>query len=130
MSKLVTDFRDLHVFQISMVKSMDIFHLTKGFPKEEKYSLTDQIRRSSRSVSANIAEAWRKRRYRKSFLYTMNVAESEATETRVWLEYSYKCGYMEKEEFMLLDDEYDKISAMLYKMMNSADRWAPGTNGP
>ena len=123
MSKLATGFRDLRVFQISMSTSMEIFQLTKRFPKEEQYSLTDQIRRSSRSVSANIAEAWRKRRYRKSFLYTLNVANGEATETRVWLEYSYKCGYLEREEYLSLDNQYDKISAMLYKMMKSVDQW-------
>jgi len=106
-----------------MSNSMDIFHLSKGFPVEEKYSLTDQIRRSSRSVSANIAEAWRKRKYKKSFIYALNVAHGEATETRVWLEYSYGCGYIGKQVFLKLDDEYDKISAMLHKMMNSADRW-------
>ena len=75
-------------------------------------------------MSANIAEAWRKRKYRKSFLYTLNIADSEATETRVWLEYSYKCGYLGKEEYLLLDDQYDKISAMLHKMMKSVDQWS------
>ena len=75
-------------------------------------------------MSANIAEAWRKRKYRKSFLYTLNIADSEATETRVWLEYSHKCGYLGKEEYLLLDDQYDKISAMLHKMMKSVDQWS------
>jgi len=87
MGKIETH-RDLEVYQLGMEGASRIFELSKRFPKEEIYALTDQIRRSSRSVCANIAEAWRKRRYRNSFVCNLNVAEAEAAETQVWLEFA------------------------------------------
>ena len=87
----------LEVYKMSVESAIIIFEQTKKFPKEETYSLTDQIRRSSRSVSANIAEAWRRRRYKKAFIDKLNISESEAAETQVWIEYSIKCNYLERE---------------------------------
>ena len=86
---------------------MRIFDLSKGFPKEETYSLTDQIRRASRSVTANIAEAWRKRRYPAAFISKINDAEGEAAETQTWLEYSVRCGYLNREEVKPIFREYE-----------------------
>ncbi len=123
MGKLALDYSDLDVYKISIEQAMEIFHLTKRFPVEEKYSLIDQIRRSSRSVSANIAEAWRKRRYKRGFTFSLTVAQCEASETRVWLEYAYRCGYLDQNCFEDLNDQYDKISRMLYKMIISVNRW-------
>jgi four helix bundle protein len=102
---------------------MAIFQLSKGFPKEETYSLTDQIRRSSRSVCANIAEAWRKRRYEAAFISKLNDAEGEATETQTWLEFSVKCEYLERERGLELYREYDEIIAMLLSMGNNPGSW-------
>ncbi|MBI1923122.1 four helix bundle protein [Candidatus Poribacteria bacterium] len=99
----------LEVYQLSVKAAMRIFELTKSFPKEEMYSLTEQIRRSSRSVSGNIAEAWRRRRYEGAFTNKLNESEAEAAETQVWLEYSVKCGYLDREVGKELHEEYDKI---------------------
>ncbi len=93
MSRNIRDFRELRVYDTAM----EIFQITLDFPKEEKYSLTDQVRRSSRSVCSNIAEAWRKRRYRAAFIAKLSDAESEAAETQVWLEFADKCEYTQGE---------------------------------
>src|SRR5437879_5247889 len=90
----IASYKELRVYQAAMQAAMRIFELTKHFPIEERYSLTDQIRRASRSVCANIGEAWRKRRYRAHFVSKLSDSESEAEETRVWLEFSWRCGYM------------------------------------
>lgn len=102
---------------------MEIFELTKTFPKEETYSLTDQIRRSSRSVCSNIAEAWRKRRYEGSFVSKLNDAEGEAAETQTWLEFSVGCTYLNAEKGRQLFREYDEIIAMLLSIANNASSW-------
>jgi len=102
---------------------MEVFSLSKRYPSDEKYSLTDQLRRSSRSICANIAEAWKKGKYEKSFLFTLTIADAEAAETRVWLEYSYRCGYLSKVDYEALDSQYDIISAMLFKMIRDSDKW-------
>ncbi len=86
--------RDLEVYQKALEAAMRIFELSKSFPKEEVYSLTNQIRRSSRSICANLAEAWRKRRYEAAFIAKLTDVEGEAAETQVWLEFSMKCGYI------------------------------------
>jgi len=96
MSKKIRVHRDLEVDQKAFDAAMQIFEHSKSFPKEEIYSLTDQMRRSSRSVCANLAEAWRKRRYEKAFISKLSDAESEAAETQVWLEFSFQCGYLER----------------------------------
>lgn len=114
---------DLRVYQLSFEAGMEVFHLTKKFPKEERYSLTDQIRRSSRSVSGNIAEAWRKRRYPKSFVAKLSDSDGEAAETQVWLDYALACKYIEKDKHDNLYDKYDHIIAMLTNMMNKPEQW-------
>lgn len=115
--------KDLKVFQLSFEAGMDIFKISKKFPKEERYSLTDQIRRSSRSVSGNIAEAWRKRRYPKSFIAKLNDSEGEAAETQVWLDYALMCGYINQEEHDNLFDTYEHIIAMLINMETKPEKW-------
>ena len=108
--------------------SMSIYNLSKGFPREEMYSLTDQIRRSSRSVCTNIAEAWRKRRYPLVFRNKLSDAEAEAAETQTWLEYCLACSYLTAEQMKPLDQRYDQILAMLVTMSQQADKWNPENN--
>jgi len=103
---------------------MEIFRMTKSFPKEETYSLTDQIRRSSRSVSGNLAEAFRKRRYPKAFVSKLSDSEGEAAETQVWLDYALNCGYIDITIHTTLNDKYDHILAMLVKMINEPENWS------
>jgi len=114
---------ELKVYQLSFEVGMEVFHVTKKFPREETYSLTDQIRRSSRSVSGNIAEAFRKRRYPKSFIAKLSDAEGESAETRVWLDYALATGYITKEEHHNLNDKYEHIIAMLINMANKPENW-------
>jgi four helix bundle protein len=102
---------------------MDIFRITKTFPAEERYSMVDQIRRSSRSVCANLAEAWRKRRYRAAVVAKLSDAEGEACETQVWLEFATRSGYLRPENASRLDDAYDHIMAQLERMIDDADKW-------
>ena len=103
--------------------NMKIFNLTKDFPEEEKYSLTDQIRRSSRSICANIGEAWHKRSYEKAFLSTLNTALSEAAETQVWLEISMKSNYISRKQFDDLFDSCEQVIAQLLKMRSQPEKW-------
>lgn len=123
MGNFAEDYKELDVFENSMSLTMDIFMLTKAFPPEEKYSLVDQMRRSSRSVCANIAEAWRRRRYKRAFISSMNNAESEANETRVWLEIAYRCGYLGIDRKEDLDRQYDIVIRQLVKMIQNAEAW-------
>lgn len=123
MVKFAEDYKELDVFNKSMELTMEIFMLTKSFPQEEKYSLVDHIRRSSRSVCANIAEAWRRRRYKRAFISSMNNAESEANETRVWLEIAYRCGYIDIEAKERLDKQYDVVIRQIVKMLQNVDSW-------
>jgi four helix bundle protein len=116
-------YRDLRVFNNAMNVSMSIYKLTQTFPTEEKYSLTDQIRRSSRSVCVNIGEAWRKRRYRAAFIAKLSDAESEACETQVWLEFARNCGYLEVEVSDGLHQEYEIIMRQLMNMVQNAEKW-------
>ena len=127
MTKLVRVHNELEVYQRAFAAAMQIFELSKQFPKEETYSLTDQIRHSSRSVCANIAEAWRKRRYEKAFVSKLSDAESEAAETQVWLEFAVKSGYLSREEASALYKTYDDIFKTIVGMINHADSWTlPG----
>src|ERR1700730_14976603 len=116
----ISTYKELQVYQIAMESAMRIFELTKTFPAEERFSMVDQIRRSSRSVCANIAEAWRKRRYKAHFISKLSDAESEAEETRVWLEFAERCGYIDQDYFTELDDVYDKILAQLVTMRSKS----------
>ena len=129
MSENIRNFRELRVYDSAMDMAMEIFTITSEFPKEEKYSLTDQIRRSSRSVCANIAEAWRKRRYRAAFIAKLSDAESEAAETQVWLEFSGKCGYLIEDRVLELHEKYEGIMAGLVCMIQNADDWTIRTKG-
>ena len=116
--------RDLRVYQLAFIAAMDIFEFTKEFPKEEIYSMTDQIRRSSRSVAANISEAWRKRRYEKAFIAKLSDVESEAAETQVWLEFAYKCGFITEEVFNKYLDDYEHIISMIIIMIANPKKWS------
>jgi four helix bundle protein len=107
--------------------AMKIFEMTKAFPKAETYSLTDQIRRSSRSVCANIAEAWRRRRYEGSFVHRLNDSEAEAAETQVWLEFAVKCDYLDPTIARELYTTYDNILGKLVTMIRHPDQWVIGT---
>ena len=115
--------QELDVYKKALDAAMELFELTKQFPKEELYSLTDQIRRSSRSVCANTAEAWRKRRYEAAFIAKLNDAEGEAAETQTWLEFAVKCNYLERERAVNLFMAYDEILAMLVSMIMNAEKW-------
>ena len=123
MSDRILSHRDLHVYQNGRSAAMAIFELSKSFPSEEKFSLTDQGRRSSRSVCANIAEAWRKRRYKAAFIAKLSDSETEACETQVWLEFAQLCGYIDTETFTRMDAEYDRILGQLVRMIDGADDW-------
>lgn len=116
--------QELRVYKESFKGGMEIFNMTKRFPKEERYSLTDQIRRSSRSVSANIAEGWRKRRYPRAFVSKLSDAESEAAETQVWLEYALKCDYIEEVTFNKLNETYNNIIGMIVNMIRYPKKWS------
>jgi four helix bundle protein len=113
--------RDLKVYRKAFDSAMEIFELTKKFPEEEKYSLTDQIRRASRSVCSNLSEGWRKRRYKAVFLNKLTDSGQEAAETQTWLEFSFHCKYINKETFNRLDENYEHIFAMLNSMEKKAD---------
>jgi four helix bundle protein len=115
--------QELDVYKKSFEAAMRIFEITRSFPVDERYSLTDQIRRSSRSVSANIAEAWRKRRYEAAFISKLNDSEGESAETQTWLEFAVKCGYLKRNDGRELYREYDEIIAMLTSMIANPSKW-------
>ena len=121
----IRSHKDLLIYQKSFRAAMDIFHLSKSFPKEEMYSLTDQVRRSSRSVVANLGEAFRKRQYPRSFVAKLVDCESEAAETQVWLDFSLECNYLSHEEVDRLTREYDEIIAMALTMKLNPEQWKP-----
>jgi four helix bundle protein len=126
--KKIISHKDLKVYQLSFEAAMQIFEISKSFPSEEKYSLTDQIRRSSRSVSGNIAEGWRKRRYEKSFVAKLSDSEGEAAETQVWLDYAFSCKYINADLFNEIYAKYDHILAMLVKMISNPQQWTLNKN--
>jgi len=123
MSVKITRHQNLDVYKRSFQAAMQIFEVSKQFPKEETYSLTDQIRRSSRSVCANLAEAWRKRRYEAAFVNKLNDSEGESAETQTWLEFAVKCGYLNAQDGRALFKVYDEIIAMLVTMINHPNAW-------
>jgi four helix bundle protein len=122
-SKKIVNHGDLEVYQRAFDHAMRIFELSKSFPKEETYSLTDQIRRSSRSVCANLAEAWRKRRYEKAFISKLSDSEGEAAETQVWLAFAFRCGYMPRDDAKVLYEAYNQIIRTLVGMINHPETW-------
>ncbi|MDA0589055.1 MAG: four helix bundle protein [Planctomycetota bacterium] len=114
---------DLDVYKQAFEVAMSIFRTTKSFPKEERYSLTDQIRRSSRSVCANIAEAWRKRRYEAAFVSKLSDSEAEAAETQTWIQVSVECEYIDRDLAKDLYQQYDAILEMLVQMIANSKQW-------
>ena len=119
-SKYARSFRDLEVYKQSRELSGKIFQLTKSFPQEEKYSLTDQIRRSSRSVGAQIAESWGKRRYENHFILKLTDADAEQYETQHWIEVAHECNYIDKEIFDELLNQCESIGRMIKSMIEKA----------
>ncbi|MBD2727054.1 four helix bundle protein [Nostoc sp. FACHB-892] len=119
----IKDHRDLGIYKIAFEAAMKIFELSKKFPVEERYSLTDQIRRSSRSVCANMAEAWRKRRYEAAFIAKLNDCEAEAAETQTWIEFAVKCNYMNVELGREIYANYNQVLSGLVNMINNPSPW-------
>src|SRR5882762_5729862 len=124
--KRIRHFRDLDVYQNALAAGLLVYDLSKKFPFEEKYSLTDQIRRSSRSVCANIAEAWRKRRYAAAFVSKLSDSEGEAAETQVHLEFAFRHGYISDAEFQEIDNAYERVLGQLVRMIDHPEKWVIG----
>src|SRR5256885_648802 len=120
---LIRNYRELDVYNNAMELTMQIFELTKRFPQEERFNLTDQIRRSSRSVCTNIAEAWRKRRYRAAFIAKLSDSETEAAESQVSTEFALRCRYWDQEMFRQIDDGYETVIAQLVRMADQPEKW-------
>ncbi len=118
-TQAIKTIRDLKVYQLAYRLAKEIFDMTKRFPKEESYSLTDQIRRSSRSIATNIREGYAKRKYEHVFIRHLNDALGSSEETRTWLEFSRDCGYFSSEDYARLEHGYDEVSAMLYSLMEN-----------
>jgi four helix bundle protein len=125
-SNKIQSHHDLQVYRKAFEAAMELFELSKSFPKEETYSLTDQIRRSSRSVCANLAEAWRKRRYEAAFISKLSDSESEAAETQVWIEFAVKCDYLNRDKAETLYRTYDEILRTLVGMITHPETWVIG----
>jgi four helix bundle protein len=124
MSKgLIRSHRDLEVYQLAFQSAMQVFELSKRFPIEERYSLTDQMRRSSRSVCANVSEAWRKRRYRAAFIAKLSDSEAEAAETQTWLEFAVNCNYLAPDNGRELYQNYNLILGKLVNLINHPEKW-------
>jgi four helix bundle protein len=121
--ELVKSYRDLEVYQGAFSAAMNIFEASKRFPTEERYSLTDQMRISSRSVCANLGEAWRKRRYKAAFIAKLIDCQSEARETQIWIEFAVKCHYLDVENGRILYKEYDRVLGQLVTMVTNASHW-------
>lgn len=113
------DFKELLAYQKAFMLAMEIFEVSKTFPKDEKYALTDQIRRSSRSVSANIAEAYRKRRYVNHFISKLTDSDAENSETNVWLEFALQCDYIDTQKFKTLNEKNIEIGKLINYMINN-----------
>jgi four helix bundle protein len=120
---LVRNHEDWEVYQIAFEAAMEVFEWTKQFPREERYSLTDQMRRSSRSVCANLAEAWRKRLYKAAFIAKLSDSAAEAAETQTWLAFSKRCHYLDQATEQRMQQTYDQVLGRLVSLINNADRW-------
>ena len=134
---LVKHFRELDAYQNALNLAMRVFDLTKQWPSEERFNLTDQIRRSSRSVCTNLAEAWRKRRYKPAFIAKLNDSETEAAETQVSAELAMRCRYWDGNTFREIDSGYEKVLGQIVKMASQPEKWLvqprrelPRRNGP
>jgi four helix bundle protein len=125
-SNKIQSHRDLQVYRKAFAAAMELFDLSKSFPKEETYSLTDQIRRSSRSVCANLSEAWRKRRYEGAFISKLSDSESEAAETQVWIEFAVNCDYLNPDRAETFSRTYVEILRTLVGMITHPETWVIG----
>ena len=125
---IIKSFRDLNVYNMGREQARRIFQISKSFPKEERYSLTDQIRRSSRAVNAMIAEAWARRRYLAAFVNKIDEALGEAMETQAWLDHALDCEYIGHKEHRELDDAWQSIGGMLNRMLERADSFCRASN--
>lgn len=128
--KHVNSFRELDVYVLSRELCKEIFSISKQFPKEETYSLTDQVRRSSRSVGAQIAEAWAKRKYEKHFISKLTDADAEQQETQHWIEIANDCNYIEKETMNVLLNKYSSVGRMINSMINKSHLFCTTTDNP
>lgn len=120
---VIRSHEDLVIYQLAFGAAMEIFELTKTFPVEERYSLTDQMRRSSRSVCANMAEAWRKRRYQAAFVAKLSDCEAEAAETQVWLKFAVKCHYLESDQAKVIYSTYNQVLSGLVSLIKNPKSW-------
>ena len=120
-TKKISSVRELEVYGLAFSAAMEIFEISKSFPKEETYSLTDQVRKSSRSVCTNLSEGWRKRKYKAVFINKLSDSTQEAAETQTWLEFALACNYINRETFEKLDEKYEHIFAMIFTMENKAE---------
>jgi four helix bundle protein len=126
----IRSYKELRVYQTAMDAAMRIFELTKRFPADERFSMVDQMRRAPRSVCSNIGEAWRKRRYPAHFASKLSDSESEAEETRVWLELALRCGYISQDDMEQLDSTYEGILGQLVHMIDHTQDWVIRTRRP
>ena len=124
----IRSYKELRVYQAAIEAAMRIFEITKRFPTEERFSMVDQMRKASRSVCANIGEAWRKRRYPAHFASKLSDSEGEAEETRVWLDLAFRCKYMSEEKASKLDQTYDGILGQLVRMIERPEQWSIRTS--
>ena len=125
--KPIRHFRDLAVCQKAFETGLRVYELSRKFPNEERYPLTDQIRRSLRSVCANIAEAWRKRRYTAAFVSKLTDSEGEAAETQVYIEFAFRHGYINNAGFGTVDNAYERVLGQLVCMIDHPEKWVIGT---
>lgn len=123
MAELIRSHRELEVYRRAVAAAMMLFELSKTFPPEERYALTDQMRRASRSVCANLAEAWRKRRYAAAFVSKLSDAETEAAETQVWIEFAARCAYLDGPTAADLYARYGQIISTIVGMITHSQRW-------
>lgn len=120
-TKRISSVRELEVYKLAFDTAIEIFEISKSFPTEETYSVTNQVRKSSRSVCTNLAEGWRKRRYKAVFINKLSDSAQEAAETQTWLEFALACKYIDKQTFKKLDEKYEHIFAMLFTMEQKAE---------
>jgi len=123
LGEFAKSFRDLDVYQEALALSLNIHEFAKSLPQEEKYVLSDQMRRASRSVAANISEAWRKRRYKAAFIAKLSDSETEASEMQCWLDFALKSGYMIKDDYVEYDKRYEKVISQLVTMIDGVEKW-------
>jgi len=120
---VIRNYRELDVYRNAMELTMQVFELTRKFPSEERFNLIDQIRRSSRSVCTNLAEAWRKRRYKAAFIAKLSDSETEAAETQVSAEIAMRCGYWNEQTFQEIDERYEKVMAQIVRIVDQPEKW-------